>query len=105
MHYDNGFELLIAVVFNMSPQLWIIGSKAQDLVIPFCLGEGEYLPDFLLRAICNHKWTSIDERSNRIDQQPYRKIYHGTAKAETSPTLHEFLWYILYNIWTSATEW
>ena len=51
MHYDNGFEILIAVVFSMSPQLGVLGPKAQDLVIPLCLGEGEYLPDFHFRAL------------------------------------------------------
>ena len=51
MHCDNGFELLIVVVFVMSPQLGGIWSKAQDLVITFFLGEGEPLPDFHLRAL------------------------------------------------------
>ena len=40
MHYDNGFEIFIAVIFNMSPQLGGLWPKAQDLVIQFCLGEG-----------------------------------------------------------------
>ena len=51
MHYENGFELLIAVVFSMSPQLGVLLPKAQDLVIPLCLGGGEYLPSFQLRAL------------------------------------------------------
>ena len=51
MHYDNGFELLIAVVFSISPQLGVLGPKGQDLVIPLCLGEGEYLPYFHLKAL------------------------------------------------------
>ena len=51
MHYDNGFELIITVVFNMSPQLGGVVNKSQDLVIPFCLGEGEYLPYFQIRAL------------------------------------------------------
>ena len=40
MHYENLFEILIAVVFNMIPQLQGVGPKAQDIDIPFCLGEG-----------------------------------------------------------------
>ena len=40
MQYDNVFELLIAVVFCISPQLGVLGPKYQDLVIPFCLCEG-----------------------------------------------------------------
>ena len=40
MHYENGFELLITVVFNTRPQLWGLVTKSQDLLIPFCLGEG-----------------------------------------------------------------
>ena len=51
MNYDNGFELTIAVVFYMRPQLGGLGPKSQDLVIPFCLGEVEYLPDFNLRYL------------------------------------------------------
>ena len=51
MHYDNGFELLIAVVFQMIPQLVGLGPKYQDLLIPFLLGEGEPLPYFHLRAL------------------------------------------------------
>ena len=51
MHYENGFELLIAVVFAMIPQLGVLGHKAQDIVIPFCLGEVEPLPDFHLRDL------------------------------------------------------
>ena len=39
IQYYNGFELLIAVVFKMIPQFVGLGSKAQDLVIPFFLGE------------------------------------------------------------------
>ena len=51
MNYDNGFELLIAVVFQMIPQLVGLGPKYQDLVIPFHLGEVEPLPDFHLRSL------------------------------------------------------
>ena len=48
MHYYNGFEILIAFVFSIRPQIRGLGPKAQYLVIPFCLGEGESLPDFHL---------------------------------------------------------
>ena len=40
MYYDNVFEILIAVVFNMIPQLGGLEPKAQEPVITFCLGEG-----------------------------------------------------------------
>ena len=40
MHYDNVSELIILVVLSMFPQLKVIGPRAQDRVIPFCLGEG-----------------------------------------------------------------
>ena len=39
MHYDNVFKPHNAVVFYMSPKLGGLGPKAQDLVIPFRLGE------------------------------------------------------------------
>ena len=51
IHYDNGFELLIAVVFAIISHLVGLGTKAQDLVIPFYLGEGEPLSDFHLRTL------------------------------------------------------
>ena len=41
MHYDNGFELIIAIDFSMIPQLRGIRAKYQDLMILFRLGEGE----------------------------------------------------------------
>ena len=40
MHYENGFELLIEVVFYMIHQLVGLGPKSQEFVIPFLLGEG-----------------------------------------------------------------
>ena len=51
MHYDNIFKPLITVIFYMSPQLVGLLPKAQDLVIPFRLGEGETLPDFHFRSL------------------------------------------------------
>ena len=51
MHYENGFELLLVVVFSTSPRLGVLGPKDQDLVIPFHLGKGEHLSDFHLRAL------------------------------------------------------
>ena len=42
---------MISVVFYMSLQLGVIGPKGQDLVISFCLGEGEILLQFYIRAI------------------------------------------------------
>ena len=51
IHYDNGFELLISIVFTMSPQLGRLVTKAQYLVIPFHLGEVEPLSGFHLRAL------------------------------------------------------
>ena len=51
MKNDNIFDLIIAVVFSMSTQLGGIGPKYQDLVISFCLGEGETLPQFHLRDL------------------------------------------------------
>ena len=51
MNNDNGFDLLIDVVFDMSTQLGRIGPKHQDLVISFNLGEGEKIPQFNLRDL------------------------------------------------------
>ena len=41
----------MAVVFSMIPQLGVIGPKSQDIVISFCLGEGESLPELHSRAL------------------------------------------------------
>ena len=46
MHYYNG-----SLFFNMIPQLRGPGHKSQDLVIFFCLGVGESLIYFHLRAL------------------------------------------------------
>ena len=51
MNYDNEFELLIAVLFYMSPQLGRLVPKAQDLVIPFRLGVVEPFSDFHLKSL------------------------------------------------------
>ena len=51
MNLDNRVYLLVAVAFYMSPQLGGIGTKYQDLVVYFCLGEGETLPQFHPRAL------------------------------------------------------
>ena len=44
MDNDNGFDLLIAVIFDTSPQLGTLGTKYQELVIWFHLGEVETIP-------------------------------------------------------------
>ena len=46
MNNYNGFDLLIAVVFGMSPQLGGLGPISQDLVISFCISQGENIPQF-----------------------------------------------------------
>ena len=51
MNNYNGFDLLIYVVFSMSPQLGGRVPKAKDLVISSCLDEGETLPQFHLRYL------------------------------------------------------
>ena len=40
MNNDNIFDLLITVVFAMIPKLVGLVTKAQDLVISFCISEG-----------------------------------------------------------------
>ena len=49
MHNKDGFGLLILFVFYMIPQLGGLGTKSQDLVISFRLGERETIPQFHLR--------------------------------------------------------
>ena len=51
MNNDNLFDLIITVVFAMSTQLGGFGTKAQDFVIFFWLGEVETLTQFHIIAI------------------------------------------------------
>ena len=51
MHYENLFELIIAVVFAISTQIGGLGTKAKDFVIPFHLSEEETLSYFHLRTL------------------------------------------------------
>ena len=51
MNNYNGFDLIIAVVFSMIPQLGVIGTKIKDLVISFRLGEVDTLPLFQLGSL------------------------------------------------------
>ena len=51
MNIDKVFDLLVDDVFIMIPQLGRLGPKAQDLVICFCLGKGETLPQFYLKDL------------------------------------------------------
>ena len=44
MNNYNGFNLIIAVFLAIIPQIVGLGPKAQYLVIPFRLGEGETVP-------------------------------------------------------------
>ena len=51
MDNDNGFGLLIPFVFYMSPQIGGLGTKAQEFLIYFHLGEVEPLPQSHLIAL------------------------------------------------------
>ena len=51
MYNDNLFDILISVVFVISPQIGGLGPKTQDIVILFRLCKEETLPDFYLEAL------------------------------------------------------
>ena len=51
MNIHNRIDLIIAVVFTMSPQLGGLGPKSQYLVISHRLSEGETLQKFHLRVL------------------------------------------------------
>ena len=51
LNIDKGFDLLIALVFYISPQLGVLGPKSQDHVISLFFGEGETFPQFHLRYL------------------------------------------------------
>ena len=40
MNIENVFDILVDVVFYISPKIGGIGPKSQDLVIPFCFKYG-----------------------------------------------------------------
>ena len=91
MNIDNGFDLIIAVLFVMSPQVRGLGPKHQNLVISFHLGEGENIPQFHLRAIQIRNENFLLQDQTRNNQQPHRKFLLGTVKIETSPKIHDSL--------------
>ena len=51
INIDNGFYLLVSVVFAMSPQYGGLGTKDQYILISFCFGEGGTIPQFYLRVL------------------------------------------------------
>ena len=51
MNIDNGFDLLIYVVFSNSPQFGGLGTKSQEFVVSFFPGQGKTLSQFRLRDI------------------------------------------------------
>ena len=68
MNNENGFDLLVSVLFVMSPQLRGLGSKDQYLMISFRLGEGENLSQFHLRALqVRSKLLQLQDKSGQIN--------------------------------------
>ena len=51
MNKDNVYDLLIAVVFAIIPQLGGLGPKSQDLVISLHIGEVEIVTKFYPSAV------------------------------------------------------
>ena len=51
MNIDNGFDLLVTVLFSICPQLGGLVPKAHYLVISFCLGKGEPLAKLYLMSL------------------------------------------------------
>ena len=47
----SGFKILVDVVFSMSTQFLLLGTKSQYLAISFHLGEGKSLQQFYIRDI------------------------------------------------------
>ena len=64
MHYDNLFDHFITVVLSIIPKLVVVVSKSQYLVIPFCLGEGEPLPNFNLIDLVIKQARSTSSQEN-----------------------------------------
>ena len=91
MNNDNGFDLIIDVLFTMSPQLGVLVPNSQDLVISFCLGKEETLPQSHLRALQIRSEIFMFQDKTGKNQQPHRQIHHGTMKIETFPNIHDSL--------------
>ena len=67
MNNDNGFDLLIAVVFSMNTQLEGLGPRSQELFIYFRLVEIETLPQYHLRDFCiRSKHFLIKDKTGQI---------------------------------------
>ena len=45
MNTDNGFDLMVAVAFTISPKLGVIGPKTSDIITSLTLQSGETIPD------------------------------------------------------------
>ena len=51
MNIDKLFDPLVSVVFDMSTQLVVLGTKDKYIVISFHLGKGETIPQLLIRDL------------------------------------------------------
>ena len=72
MNIDNGFDLIIAIVFGLSPQLGVIGPKSQDLVIYSRLGEGGTIPQFHFRALQTRSENFLLKNETGKIKKPHR---------------------------------
>ena len=61
MNFYNGFDLIVAVVFDMSPQFGVLEPKAKELLIYFFIGKGGNSHNFTLELFGNEvnifSWT------------------------------------------------
>ena len=83
MNNDNILDFIIDVVFDTSHQIIGLGTKAQDLVITFSLGEGENISEFHLRAL-----TIRSELDLLQDQTGKTKNLTGKYTMELSKLKH-----------------
>ena len=90
MNNDNGFGLLIDVIFDINSQQGGLGPKVQDLVISFCLGKGKNLPQLNLRALHIRGETFLFQyQTRKINNLSH--LHHETYKLETSSKIHDSL--------------
>ena len=81
MDIDNGFELIVVVVFAMINELRGLGLKDQDLVISFGFDKVEYLSQFHLRYLqARRKFYLLNDEMEQTNKQTNKQTINQTNK-------------------------
>ena len=90
MNNENGFDIIIAVVFAMSNQLGGLGTKAEDLVFYFRVGEVETLPKFHIRSLQTRSANFLLQDKLGQNNNLTGKFTMELSKLKKSPKIHDY---------------